>query len=80
MLTPDKMSVAMGAVRDQILAVVMQHERESHNGAPCWGNRASAIAYLCHTLGVRGEVLDYAVSLLAEYDENCEQNDCRHGR
>jgi hypothetical protein len=78
MLSNEKMSVAMSAVRDQVLEVCASHEREAHGGQACMGNRASAIAFLAHCLGVRGEAWDYAEELLAEYDANCDGTDCGH--
>jgi len=78
MLNPDQQAVAMGAVRDQIIALMHEHERESHDGQPCAANRASAVAFIAHCLGVRGEVWDYARSLLAQYDARCDNLNCEH--
>lgn len=78
MLSNDKMTIAMGAVRDQVLAVVMAHERDDHAGQPCMSNRASAVAYIAHCLGVRNDVWTYSEELLAEYDANCKDTDCKH--
>ncbi len=79
MLPLDEMQVAIAAARDQVLAVVTRHERDAHGGSPCIGNRASAVAYLAHCLGVRGQAWLYAESLLAEYDAFCPGRDCTHG-
>lgn len=37
MLTPERQAVAMSAVRDQIEAVLREHENEAHGGQPCAG-------------------------------------------
>ena len=80
MLTPDKMTLAMGAVRDQILAIMRDHELESHAGAPCFGNRSSCVAYLAHCLGLGGvdPSMAYTAEVLTEYDARCQGDDCPH--
>lgn len=78
MLTPEKQAIAMMAVRDQMEAALKHHETEAHGGKPCAGNRASAIAYLAHCLGVCGELWDYAGGLREQYDANCK-GPCEHG-
>ncbi len=55
-----------------LFEVEMQlHESEAHGGVHCEPNRASAVAFLAHRLGVRGIAFDYASVLLEEYDRNC---------
>ena len=49
----DRLSVAMGAVRDQLLAVIEQYERDGRNGKLSAYDRLNAVAYLAHCLGVR---------------------------
>ncbi len=78
MLTPDQQTVAMGAIRDQVLAICRGHELEAHGGRPCMANRASAVAFLAHCLGVRGPVWEYAEQLLHDYDARCDGRDCDH--
>ena len=70
-MTHEEMPVAMGAVRDQLLALIQEHERTDHGGDVCLAGRASAIAYLAHSIGVRDGAWTYAESLLAEYDAAC---------
>jgi len=79
MQSPEMLSVALGAVRDQLIAVLAQHEKEAHGGAACMGNRASSIGYLAHCLGVREDAWDYAKLVLDEHDANCRHTDCGHG-
>jgi hypothetical protein len=62
---------------------VAEHERSCTTtgvpGTPCWGERANLIAFLCHGLGVRGELLYRKVTeLLAEYDRLCDDPGCKH--
>jgi hypothetical protein len=72
MLSPDEQVIAMGAIRDQIIAAILDHERTAHGGQPCLSNRASVVAFIAHCLGVRDEVWNYAQSLLVEhYDAYC---------
>jgi hypothetical protein len=79
MLTNDEMSVAMQAVRDQVLALMRDHEQRAHDGRPCWGNRSSAIAFLAHCLGFKGNAIWIEVrQLLAEYDAHCTGKSCVH--
>lgn len=78
MISPDQMALAMSAARDQILAAMRDHENETHQGRPCYGNRASAIGYLAHCLGVQGEVWDYALECRARYDLDCKGEECPH--
>lgn len=78
MLKRDDMVLASGAVRDQILALIRDHEQKFHQGQPCMGNRASLVAYIAHTLGVRDSVWDYASLLLTEYDMLCKDTACPH--
>jgi hypothetical protein len=80
MLTMDQMTVALGAVRDQVLAIMRDHEREVHGGEPCWGNRASAVAHLAHCLGFTPGVWEHANRLRHEYDVICRQADCPHAK
>lgn len=79
MLTPDQQAVALGAIRDPVLAIAKGHEREAHDGRPCPANRASVVAFFAHCLGVRGRPWDYAEHLLAEYDVRCADATCDHG-
>lgn len=80
MMSNDEMTGAMASVRDQILAIVQDHERTAHAGAPCWLNRASALAYLAHCLGIHPETppWDYVSRLAGEYDEQCGKH-CHGG-
>jgi hypothetical protein len=78
MLSPDRQVIVMGSLRDQLVALMHDHENTAHGGKPCAGNRASAVAYLAHCLGVRGELWDYAHTLLEEYDANCKGDNCEH--
>jgi hypothetical protein len=75
---PDKLEAAMGAVRDQLLAVLARHEREAHGGRACMSNRASAIGFLAHCLGVRGSAWRYAEDRLVWHDLNCKAGSCVH--
>lgn len=78
MLPYDQMVLAMSALRDQLITTMQQHERRAHGGAPCMGNRASAIAYLAHCLGVRDDAWHYAATLRQEYDAHCVGDQCPH--
>lgn len=78
MLSNEKMAIAMSAVQDQLLAVIASHEREDHEGKACMPNRASAIAYLAHCLGVRGIHWDGAGQFLEEYDHSCKDPSHQH--
>ncbi len=81
MLERDEMTEALGDIRDRLCIIMAQHEVETHDGRPCWGNRASAIAHLAHCLGIRGSSWDYAKVLLDEYDAACPgQPACAHLR
>ncbi len=60
MLRPDQMEASMSGVRDQIIAAMEDHERHAHHGEVCPANRASVVAYIAHSLGVRGEAWEYA--------------------
>ena len=82
MMNNDQLIVAMGAVRDQMLAVLLDHERSCHAGAPCWGNRVSTLAYLAHCMGLDSrETLRwkaYMLDLLDEYEAMCKKGGCDH--
>lgn len=79
MLSPDDMTAALGDIRDQVLAIMLKHEDETHGGAACIPNRASCIAYLAHCLGVRRDAWDFAKEMLAKYDAECKDRNCPHG-
>ena len=66
-----KLALAIEAVRDQLIAVVRDHEITVHGGDECWGSRANAVAFLAHSLSVRGEVWKYALQCRREYDAGC---------
>lgn len=78
MLRPDEMQKAMAEARTLILESILKHEREAHQGEPCMGNRASAVAYLAHCLSVRWEAWEYAEELLIQYDRDCVDPNCPH--
>ena len=80
MLPYNQMALAMGALRDQLIATIRMHERKAHDGAPCMGNRASAIAYLAHCIGIRGSNAWSAVGDMSrDYDARCtDGGDCLH--
>ena len=71
MLNGEQMAEAMNAISDQVEMLMREHENEEHGGTYCGGNRASAVAFLAHRLGVRGAVWDYAHQVLAVYDAEC---------
>jgi hypothetical protein len=52
--------VAVGAVADQLLAVLAAHEREQHGGRPCPGARILAVSQLAHALGLTAAGWDEA--------------------
>lgn len=79
MQSQDEMVAQMAAVRDQVIEILAAHEREVHGGKPCLSNRASALGYLAHALGVRSEAWRLAEQMLREYDANCTATDCMHG-
>ena len=78
MLSRSEMQIAMAEVRDAMIKVIERQERESHEGKPCSGNRASAIAYMAHSIGVRHSCWDLAGVLLDQYDAACNDRNCRH--
>jgi hypothetical protein len=78
MLSPDEMTDAIGSARDQVLKVVLDHEQDTHQGRPCWGNRFSAIAHLAHSLGVTSADLAEVGKLVDVYDANCKDESCPH--
>jgi len=80
MLRPEHLMVGMGAARDQVLALIGEHERSAHQGQPCWSTRASAIAYLMHCLAVRDDVLVTTLGYLREYDALCQDRQCGHNQ
>jgi hypothetical protein len=76
-----EMQQQLAPARDQIIAAILKHEGEAHGGGPCWGNRASAVAYIAHALGMGvcgAEGWQYTGTLLAWYDRHCVQSDCTH--
>lgn len=79
MMTNDQLTIAMEAVRDQILAVVRDHENTCHGGNICWGNRASIVAFVAHAVGARGDVWDYAKQVREEMDRDCPGCPAEHG-
>ncbi len=76
MLPPDQMVTAMSAIRDQLFALMAQHERDEHAGAPCWPNRGSAIAFLAHCLGIHAAsgLWCWIGDELERYTLNCGEN------
>src|ERR1051326_324819 len=73
MLTDDELQSAMHAVRDDLLRVLGEHEAADHAGEPCWPNRANAIAWLCHALGIHTgtPVFRYVAERLDHFDARC---------
>lgn len=67
-LTPEE-------IRDAVWEFIQQHEKGCTTtgapGTPCWGERCSIIAFLCHTLGVRHNHIPKMLELLKYYDDNC---------
>ena len=54
-----QLSIRMEAVRDQLLAVIRQHEDEEHGGEKCPETRLNAIAFFasCLEMNTRTETL-----------------------
>jgi hypothetical protein len=63
----------MRSVRDELLEATAAHEAECPGaGNPCWRNRCGAIAFLCHSLGLRGPDVWAEIRREAEgYDRRC---------
>ena len=80
MFTKDEMTQQMGKIRDQLIESMFAHERIVHGGKPCWGNRASAVAYLAHCLGLgsRPQHLEVMLEQLQEYERECINPQCTH--
>lgn len=81
MFAPDEMAEKAADIRDQVLALIREHENEEHAGFPCWGNRVSLLAWLAHNLGCSGPRLEqFAESFRREcheYDARCTDMACR---
>ena len=77
MMDRGEMSQELDPARDLILRVCGEHEAAKHGGNPCWANRASAVAWICHSLGIHNKtpLWDYVGEQLADYDANCDK-DC----
>jgi hypothetical protein len=83
MLSPDDIQAKLSEARRIIIDVILDHEREAHDGHICWGNRASAVALVAHSLGLgalgtTGWV--FTEALLRDYDQHCKALACEHPR
>lgn len=78
MFAHDEMTEQMRDIRDRLFATLEAHEQEEHAGGACWGNRISAIAYLCHSLGISEQQVSRVREVLAVYDAVCRDRHCKH--
>ena len=79
MLSNQKVRLSMAGICDQMMAVIDAHERETHDGHPCLGTRASTIAFFASKLGVRGAAWKDAETLLRQYDAEIAGQKCDEG-
>jgi hypothetical protein len=70
----DELAAAMGSIRDQVLAVVREHEEAAHGGHPCWLERCGALAYLAHCLGVGVDRMQTVAQMTFDCDVRCVEN------
>ncbi len=66
----------MRRLADEMEAYLQEHEREAHDGEPCWPNRESAVGFIAHCLGVRS--VSKISEMIALYDLHCPN--CKHLR
>ena len=71
-----RLGIAMEAVRDQLNAVIIDHEDREHGGEPCYDERFNAVAFLAHCLGATRQDLIVMEQLLVRYDLNCQCEFC----
>jgi len=76
MRTPEQLRQALGAERDQILAIVRDHEQAKHSGFPCWKERIGIVAFLFHCLGIPDcrPSWEFIAELVRDYAEECQKN------
>lgn len=48
-----RMSLAMGALRDQLVELINHHEARAHDAEPCLETRVKAIAFLADAIGLK---------------------------
>jgi hypothetical protein len=73
----------MADLRRALFAVVEFHETQGCGhvdpGQVCWGGRINMLAFLCHSLSLRGErVSRELVAAIGEYDLKCSDPSCKH--
>lgn len=77
MQRPEEMANSpMRRLADEMEAYLRKHEVEAHDGDACMGNRASAVGFVAHCLGVRS--LPQIAEMIALYDLHCPN--CVHTR
>ena len=78
-LHSDEGEQLMHSIRSQILEFIERHEATVHDGAACWPSRLGIVAFLCHSLALRGPQMQLAMAQeIGEYDRRCEDRQCRH--
>jgi len=84
--TPEQLAVAMGAARDQIVAVLDEHEAAAHAGLPCLLERIGIVAFVAHAVGlpINRDIVRQLLEQIEHYARDCPQNagagknGCRH--
>lgn len=77
MQNPEELALSpMRRLADEMTAYLAEHEREVHGGEPCMANRASAVGFVAHALGVRS--VSQITEMIAWYDLHCPA--CEHQR
>lgn len=79
--TFEELSAALAEAREKFTEALAAHERDVHDGRPCWPNRAGAIAWFAHGIGINAPmVMSQVFPILARYDRHCPDPECRHGK
>jgi hypothetical protein len=64
---------------NDLMGIVLGHERDEHDGEPCEDERIGMLAYFMHCMGVNRERLPRIMDAIATYEEHHHDHDHSHG-
>jgi hypothetical protein len=72
--------LTMYGLREHLFALMAQYEETCLGGKACWQNRAAAMGWLCHAIGLGKHpgAMDQVLAFLAGYDRDCRSAECGH--
>ncbi len=73
---PREMGPHMKLARQHLLAAIKAHEDECHGGEVCDTERLNALAWLCHSLGLKATEAPKLMPFIFDADVRCEGGIC----